>query len=269
MVLLTCRTCGVQHAFPDGAPRRCPVCEDERQFVGWEGQQWATLEELRSAHRPELREEEPGLLGIGMAPSFAIGQRALLVRSAGGNVLWDCIPLLDDATVAAVQAAGGAAAIAISHPHFYSSMVEWGRALGVPVLLHEDDRQWIMRRDPCLELWSGETLTLHDGITLVRCGGHFDGAAVLHWPQGAEGRGSLLVGDTIMVAQDRRHVSFMRSYPNLIPLGAPAVHQILAALAPYPYDRIWSGWWSKAVLADGSAAVSRSAERYLRAIGRG
>jgi hypothetical protein len=41
-----CRTCGVQY----GAPRKdCPICEDERQYVGWDGQQWTTLAELRGA----------------------------------------------------------------------------------------------------------------------------------------------------------------------------------------------------------------------------
>ena len=43
---------------------------------------------------------------------------------------------------------------------------------------------------------------------------------MLHWPAGANGKGALLTGDIIQVVQDRRYVSFMRSYPNLIPLGA-------------------------------------------------
>jgi hypothetical protein len=263
---MICCTCGVQHAADKAPPVRCFICDDERQYVGWDGQQWTTLEALRASHRTEVREEEPGLTGIGMTPSFAIGQRALLVQAAGGNILWDCIPLIDDESVAAVRALGGISVIAISHPHFYSSMVEWSRAFDAPVLLCAADREWIARPDPALELWDGDTLPLHDDITLIRCGGHFAGAAVLHWPAGAEGHGALLVGDTIMVAQDRRHVSFMRSYPNLIPLPASAVHRITGLLAPYRFDRMWSGWWSKYVAQDAERSLRVSAERYIRAI---
>ncbi|HSJ23206.1 MAG TPA: hypothetical protein VK929_00890 [Longimicrobiales bacterium] len=268
MDAVTCRTCGVQHATVAGRPpSHCAVCEDERQYVGWDGQEWLGLEELAATHRAEIREEEPKLLGIGMTPSFAIGQRALLIRTGGGNILWDCIPLLDEAIVAAVRAAGGIAAIAVSHPHFYSSMVEWARRFDAPVLIHEDDHRWVMRPDRCIEAWRGETLRLHDDIAIIRCGGHFPGAAVLHWPAGADGRGALLVSDTIMVARDRRHVSFMRSYPNLIPLDAHAVRRIVDAVAPFRFDRMWSGWWSSQISDDAEASLRVSAERYLRAIG--
>jgi hypothetical protein len=50
------------------------------------------------------------------------------VQSPGGNVLWDCISLIDGATIEAVRKLGGLAAIAISHPHYSSAMVEWSRA---------------------------------------------------------------------------------------------------------------------------------------------
>jgi hypothetical protein len=106
----------------DGPPEHCPICEDERQYVGWGGQTWTTLEALRADYHNVIKSVEPGLTGIGTYPTFAIGQRALLVQTAQGNILWDCISLIDDPTIAAVQALGGISAIAISHPHFYSSM---------------------------------------------------------------------------------------------------------------------------------------------------
>lgn len=242
------------------------ICEDERQYVGWDGQQWTTLEELRQAHRSEIREEEPDLLGIGSTPSFAIGQRALLIRTAGGNVLWDCTTLIDDDVIAAVRSWGGVAAIAISHPHFYDTMVDWSRAFDAPVLLPAADRRWVARPDACIDFWDGDELELHDGLRVIRCGGHFAGAAVLHWPAGAGNRGALLVGDTIMVAKDRRQLSFMRSYPNLIPLSLHDVERIARAVEPYSFDRIWSGWWSQGVTADAKAALHESVERYTRAI---
>jgi glyoxylase-like metal-dependent hydrolase (beta-lactamase superfamily II)/DNA-directed RNA polymerase subunit RPC12/RpoP len=258
-----CVTCGNQFAESAEPPPRCPICEDERQYVGRDGQQWTTLEELRSDHRAEIREEGPGLLGIGCEPSFAIGQRALLVQAPGGNVLWDCVSLLDDEIGVRVEELGGIAAIAISHPHYYSSMVEWARAFDAPVHLHAADREWVMRPDERIDFWDGETRELGDGLTLVRCGGHFDGGTVLHWA----GENALLSGDVLQVVQDRRWVSFMYSYPNLIPLPAQSIRRIVGALEPYEFDRIYGAWWDAVVRSDGKAAVRRSAERYLRAIG--
>ena len=261
-----CLTCGVQFAASDRPPEHCRVCEDERQYVGWKGQRWTTLAELRAGHHNELR-DDLGVLGIGTEPPFAIGQRALLVTSPGGNLLWDCITLLDDATAEAVRNAGGLRAIAISHPHYYSSMVEWGRAFDAPVLLHEADRQWIMRPDMRLELWSGETKSLWDGMTLIRGGGHFEGGTVLHWPEGAGGRGALLTGDILQVASDRRWVSFMYSFPNYIPLPASEIDRIAAAVEPFEFDRIYGAWWERNVASGAKDAVRRSAERYKRALG--
>jgi glyoxylase-like metal-dependent hydrolase (beta-lactamase superfamily II) len=258
-----CVTCGAQFAESAEPPPRCPVCEDERQYVGWEGQRWTTLDELRREHRAEIREEAPNLVGIGCEPSFAIGQRALLVRGPRGNVLWDCISLLDDEIGAYVEAAGGLDAIAISHPHYYSSMVEWSRAFDAPVLLHAADREWVMRPDDSVRLWDGETRELAPGLTLVRLGGHFAGGTVLHWAHG----NALLSGDIVQVVQDRRWVSFMYSYPNLIPLPASEIRRIVAALEPYEFDRIYGAWWDRVVAGDGKAVVKRSAERYLRAVG--
>jgi glyoxylase-like metal-dependent hydrolase (beta-lactamase superfamily II) len=261
-----CTTCGTQFAESATPPAHCPICMDERQYIGWQGQQWTTLAALRRDHHNRIKLEEPGLTGIGTEPGFAIGQRALLVQTPAGNVLWDCISLLDEATLAAVQALGGIAAIAISHPHYYSSLVEWSRAFAAPVYLHEADRQWVMRPDPAIRFWAGESQPLPGGLTLIRCGGHFAGGTVLHWPAGAAGQGALLTGDILQVVSDRRYVSFMYSYPNLIPLPAAKVRRIVAAVAPYPFDRIYGAWWDRVVVSEAKAAVERSATRYLAAL---
>jgi hypothetical protein len=212
--------------------------------------------------------EDLGLVGIGTQPSFAIGQRALLVRTPEGNLLWDCITLIDDATIHEVRELGGIRAIAISHPHYYSSMVEWSRAFDAPVFLHSADRQWVMRPDRSIEFWSDETKTLWDGMTLIRAGGHFEGGTVLHWPAGADGRGALLSGDILQVAQDRRWVSFMYSFPNYIPLPAAEIDRIVASVEPFDFDRIYGAWWDRNVASDARNAVRSSADRYKRALGR-
>jgi hypothetical protein len=260
-----CATCGVQFAPTEGPPERCPICEDERQYVGWSGQRWTTLDDLRKEHRNQVR-DDCGLTGIGTEPSFAIGQRALLVRAPQGNVLWDCITVIDDATIEAVRKLGGIRAIAISHPHYYSSMVEWSRAFDAPIYLQSADQRWVMHPDECIEFWSGETKSLWDRMTLIRGGGHFEGGTVLHYPAGSDGRGALLSGDIIQVAQDRRWVSFMYSFPNYIPLPAAQVDRIVAAVQPFEFDRIYGAWWDRNVESDAKNAVIRSAERYKRAL---
>jgi glyoxylase-like metal-dependent hydrolase (beta-lactamase superfamily II) len=259
-----CVTCAVQQARTTSAPERCPICEDERQYVRQGGQAWTTAEELRrDGHRIEIRELEPGLVGIGVTPSLGIGQRALLVRTPGGNILWDCVGYLDDAAIAAIRARGGISGIAFSHPHFYGAMVEWSQAFGgAPIYIPAADREWVQRDDPAIAAWSG-TRELSPGVTLVQCGGHFEGSAVLHWADGAEGRGALLVGDTITVVPDVRFVSFMRSYPNLIPLPADEIRRIVDRIRPYRFDRIYGGWWDRVTLSGGIGAIERSAERYL------
>jgi hypothetical protein len=263
MPAFVCATCGTQYPPADAPPAACPICQDERQYVGAGGQRWTTLDALRATHMNAWRLHEPGLLGIGTTPGFAIAQRALLIRRPDGNILWDCITLLDDATVELVRALGGIRAIAISHPHYYSAMVEWAHAFGAEIVLHAADRAHVMRPDPAIRFWSGPTHALAPGITLINAPGHFDGATMLHWADGADGRGALLSGDIIQVVPDTRHVSFMRSYPNLVPLPARTVRAIAAAVAPYPYERIYGAWWDRVMRRDAKARVARSVERYL------
>lgn len=262
-----CTTCGVGYAETEAPRDVCLICADERQYVNARGQAWTTLEELQEDHVNELREVEPGLIGLASRPQVAIGQRALIIEQPGGGVMWDCTPLITDAALATIRARGGIRAIAISHPHFYATMVDWSRALGdVPIWLHEDNRDYVMRPDPAIRFWSGETSELEPGITLIRTGGHFTGSTVLHWAAGAEGRGVLLTGDSIMVVPDTRWVSFMYSYPNLIPTNVRTVERIVKAVKPFAYDRIYSGWWDRVLAEDARAAVQRSADRYIAAI---
>lgn len=263
-----CTTCGAQYADSDNFPVDiCKICADDRQYLRPSGQQWTTLDELRQHHHNEIRAVEPNLTGIATVPAFAISQRPLLIQTPHGNVLWDCNSLIDDVTVAALNARGGVDAIAISHPHFYDSMVEWSRAFDdAPIYLHRDNEPWVMRPDQCIVYWETETHSLLPDVTLIRCGGHFPGSSVLHWATGAGGKGVLMTGDTIMVVADTRWVTFMYSYPNDIPLNRTAVERIVAAVEPLAYDRLYSSWWDKVIQTDAKNAVKRSAERYIRAI---
>src|SRR2546427_99742 len=174
-----CITCGTQYPPSNTPPARCQVCEDERQYVNWQGQEWTAMDRLGTDHRNVLRDEEPGLTGIRTEPEFAIGQRALLVQTAQGNI---------------------------------------------------------------------------------------PGSTVLPWAAGAGGRGVLLTGDTIYVVSDRRYASFMFSYPNLIPLPGSAIRGLVSAIEPFAFGRLYGGWFERVIRQDAKQAVTRSAQRYIRAI---
>jgi hypothetical protein len=257
-----CVTCGTQFPESDRPPAECPICLDPRQYVGHDGQRWTTMDELRRDHRNRVEELEPGLVGIGTEPTFAIGQRALLVD----GLLWDCVTLLDDATAAAVERAGGIRAIAISHPHYYSGMVDWAERFDAPILLHEADRAHVMRPSARIELWSGGRRPVADGLELVRLGGHFAGGSVCMWRDGSDGRGAMLSGDIVQVVADRSWVSFMYSYPNLIPLPAGEIRRIRGVVEGLAFDRLYGAWWPAVVDGDAHGKVLRSADRYLAAL---
>jgi hypothetical protein len=267
MSAFICSACGTQYAPSEAPPDTCPACTDERQFVPVSGQSWTTLERLRGAHSNKFRHLATGLMTIEATPAFAIGQRAILARTPSGNVLWECIALIDDATVDLLNGLGGVQAIAISHPHYYTTMVEWSRALGgVPIYVHAADREWVMRPDPAVRFWDGDTEPIAPSLTLVRLGGHFAGGTVLHWADWEQGRGVLLSGDILQVVPSG-HVSFMWSYPNLIPLSAVTVQRMAKILEPFAFDAVYGSFSGRNQIdAKGKQVVTASVARYIARI---
>lgn len=258
-----CTTCGTQFAPSDAPPEQCPICQDDRQYVGPEGQQWTTLCDMQAGgHRNRFLEYEARLTGIGTEPRFAIGQRALLVQTDAGNVLWDCISFLDDETIERVHTLGGVDAIAISHPHFFACMNEWSAAFGgVPIWLNADDRRWVQAPGPNIRYW-GEQHTLWPGLELIQCGGHFPGSSVLHWADGADGRGVLLVGDTLQVGADRKAVSVMHSYPNFIPVTPDQLDALVLSLQGLEFDRVYGMYWDSVIPSLAHQIVRASLDQY-------
>lgn len=255
----TCATCGFQRESTE-PPARCEVCDDERQF-GPRTPRWLSTDELRASYRNRVSREEDGVFAVATDPQLGIGQRAFLIVTQAGNVLWDCVNVVDEDTVADVSALGGIDSIALSHPHFYGAVRDWSRSFSdATAYVHSLDRRWLGPDTTAFELWAGRETKLTPDITLIHCGGHFPGSAVLHWSR-PDGRGVLFTGDTVQVCPDARSVSFMYSYPNYIPLGEVAVREILDRILLFRFDTIYGAFAT--IESDGEDAVRRSAARYL------
>ena len=181
--------------------------------------------------------------------------------------MWDCITLLDEETISKINKLGGVSAIAISHPHYYSTIIEWSKAFGnVPVYIHKSDSEWVVRKNNSIKFWEGESFQLKKNSTLIRCGGHFDGGAVMYWDESTDGKGVLFSGDVIQVVPDRSFVSFMYSYPNLIPLNEEEINHIVKAVEPFEFESIYGAFQHRHILSNAKQAIKKSAERYINSI---
>ncbi|MGG2014892.1 MBL fold metallo-hydrolase [Bacillus sp. S10(2024)] len=262
-----CITCGVQYPLYNEPPVNCVICNEERQYVNPMGQTWTTLESLQESktYKNEIVKEEENLYSITTKPKFAIGQNAYLVQTDSYNLLWDCITYIDEETVERINELGGIHGIALSHPHYYSTQVEWAERFDVLIYMHEDDKEWVTRPSERIVFWSGESLQLSENLTLYRLGGHFSGGSVLHWKNGDEGRGVLLTGDIIQVVADAKWVSFMYSYPNLIPLPAWKVKEMAENVKELKFNRLYNAFHG-IVKEKANEAVQKSAKRYIEAL---
>lgn len=262
-----CTTCGTQYPLSIEPPVDCVICNEERQYVNPNGQSWTALEDMLTSQKyaNEVLLEEPGLYSMTTKPGFGIGQTAYLVQNRNFHLLWDCITYLDDKTLAQIRDLGGLDAIALSHPHYYASQVAWAEAFDVPIFIHEDDAEWVVRPSNYIRYWSGETLQLSAGLTLHRLGGHFKGGTVALWENGHDGQGIFLTGDIIQVVGDRKWVSFMYSYPNLIPLPAEKVADIAERVSALKFGRLYNAF-HRIVAEHASESVQKSAERYIAAL---
>lgn len=256
-MIALCKTCGTSY---NTAPERCAICDDERQYVPLDGQQWVDFDAVTRSHTNKWQQLEPGLLSLKTVPKFAINQRAILLHTPHGNVLWDCIATLDPATLTLIKALGGLHAIAISHPHYYTTMQDWAAAFDAPVYLHASDREWVMRDSPALHFWEGESLEILSGVRLLRLGGHFAGGTVLHWNNDS---GVLLAGDILQVTPGADRVSFMWSYPNMLPLAASVVGEITDRLYAVQFDRLYGAFEGQNITENAHEIVMQSAQKYI------
>lgn len=256
--LVQCSVCGVEYDAAN-LPVLCPICADERQYLASDGRQhWTHPTEFDG--EIDLVELEPDLWGLTVRGAVGIGQQAKVAVTPSGVVMVDVPAAITSAAVAAVAALGPARAIIPTHPHMFGVQSLWARALEVPVYVSKVDSRWLGRRPESLHLWEEEIRPV-DTVTASQPGGHFPGSAVIHWP-GADGRGVLLCGDTIGVNADRTSASFMRSFPNRLPLSGPVAIRIAAHVAQrYDFERAYDNFYGK-IPRSARARITASAERH-------
>jgi hypothetical protein len=257
-----CTTCGTQ--FPENYTEElCSTCNEERQYIPETGQSWTTHQNLLNTHKTKIVPIRENLYELLIEPHFAIGQRCFLVVAQGGNILWDCIPLLDEATQKFIQSKGGLKAIAFSHPHYYSNMNDWAQTFNCPIYIHKNDEPYIADKGSRIKLWSGKQQLLWDNITIENIGGHFEGSSVLLIPAMSK-EGTMLCGDTMYLSPSKKHFAIMYSYPNRMPLPVNEIKRIEQRLQDLSFDTIYGFYSYQNVTENARQILNASIKRYLQ-----
>ena len=258
---IICTACGTQYLQSKNDLMLCPICTDDRQAVPENGQTWTSLNKLTDNYSVIIKKLHEQLYEIKMAPSFAIGQRALLVITPGGNILWDCIALLNEPTIEFIKSKGGLKAIAFSHPHYYSTMNDWAEIFNCPIYIHQNDEQWIFNKGSRINLWNDTEQELWDGIRLINIGGHFPGSSILH-VSFLSTSGTVLCGDTFYISPSKKHMAVMYSYPNRIPLPLYEVERIKKQMSSISFDTIYGFYDYQNIYTEAKLVMEKSFSKY-------
>jgi len=255
-----CQTCGTRYAGI--VPEICKICADDRQYIPATGQHWISYNELRKNRSIRFGNLLPDVYDLRITPAFGIAQKAHIICTPGGNLLWDCLPFVDEPTIAFIKSIGGLKAIAISHPHYYSLMAVWAQIFDCPIYLHEADKEWIMDETTNIKLWNGQKQFLWDDMELIHTAGHFPGSTVLHVPRVGD-NGSLFVGDSLYVAQSLKFISMMHSYPNAIPLPQKDILYINQQVSPLNFYSMYGAFEWQNIHTGAKRLFTQSIDRYL------
>lgn len=259
---LICTSCGTQFNTDFDKNANCPICSDDRQYVPEIGQSWTTLESLRQNHCVLFRKLNDRLYELSIIPTFAIGQRALLVLTPRGNILWDCISLLDEPIIELIKSKGGLKAIAFSHPHYYTIMNEWANTFRCPIYIHESDKRWIFNKGEHITLWGGTEKELWGGLKIFNIGGHFPGSSILHIPF-LSPKGTILCGDTFYISPNKKHMAPMYSYPNKIPLPVSEVNRIKMQMRSIEFDSMLGFYDFQNIYGNAKEILEASLNKYV------
>lgn len=267
MPMFICRSCGTQYAESLLTPSHCVICRADAHPDAADPPVWTTLDEIRGRYTNLIQRLEPNLFSVRPVPTFPTGQRALLLHTKHGNLLWGSVTVIDDATVRKIQTLGGLTAIAASQPRHFASIVEWSHAFGnVPVYVHATNRRWVMRPDAVVRYWEGGELHLPHHVTLVHVGGYVEGGTLLHWPAAASGGGALLTGDMVQVLPHRKGVGLLSNSRDLVPRSADGVRKLASAIEGLEFEALHDAWSDQGITQGARAIVLESASCYLRAV---
>ncbi|ORY29341.1 hypothetical protein BCR39DRAFT_532414 [Naematelia encephala] len=280
-----CTACGTQ--YPKSVTS-CVICEDPRQFVPASGQSWSSLAELGETRTQRLTEdqEDGRIKFIHTEPGFGINQTPILIETNGGSYIWDCAAYISPHLISYLSSLRmPLKAIAISHPHFFSTSLTWSRALRVPLYLCSADKEWFQRLSDITPQddvrWWTDEIDLGPAVKLIQCGGHFPGSSILHWDRLSESpppldnlptkptpvSGIILTADTIMVQPTQKRFTFIWSAPNMIPLDPHEVIRIYDKVKYLPFGQASSTWPGRFIRQDAKDVLRRSIEEHARACG--
>ena len=258
---LLCSTCGTQFNNAEHTAKDCPVCSNDRQYIPAKGQSWTKLDDLQNNYSNIIKEFSPNFYEIKTIPKFAIGQRAFLIITPKGNILWDCISLLNDSTIEFIKSKGGLKAIAISHPHYYSSMNDWAEVFDCPIYIHQSDEEFIFNKGKYVKLWNGEEQELWDQINIKHIGGHFPGSSILSVPFLSKG-GTILCGDTFYISPNKKHISVMYSYPNFVPVKLSEIQRINRIMKDVQFDELIGAFDNQQINSNAKEVLNVSFDKY-------
>lgn len=293
--LVICETCGAQSDVqnPKELQQRdeCFICLDPRQAVPESGQKWTKISNwLTNSSRLQCNlvpqdNFDPGLFRV-MAKDYTnmvgIGQTPWLILTEKGIVIWDCsayftVDLFNSIKQLSSLYQVPIVAIAISHPHFYTTSLTWAKALQTKLYISNLDKRWYQRDHDSkhINFFKSSQIEIIPGITMIRCGGHFDGSCVLHWDRkiakcpkglgtGKKETGVIFCSDTFAPASDRKQITFMWSYPNFIPLPPKDIVQIWKSVQQFEFDDILGAWPGKYIYGDARQKVLKSAKNFVR-----
>ena len=230
-----CANCGFwQRHF---APPDCPVCTDVRNDLPEDGWRFLPEAEVAASHAGGWRQVAENLWAFTTTPALGLAGTGWLIVRPEGNIAFEAAPYYSKAMLAQIEALGGIAILAASHPHGYGALFQLQRAFDPPVLaIHKDDLQYT--KGFRVTAPYDDTLELAPGYTLHHVGGHYAGQAALH---DAPGR-RLFCGDMFKIDQDEAgrstHVSSHKAFHKNIPLTHGELRQYRDAIAPLAFDAV-------------------------------
>ena len=232
-----CSNCGHWQRY-FAVPPNCPICSDVRNDLPDDGWDFVTPEQLAPRLQHHWREAIPGVWEFWSTPRFGLDSHGWLICHEDGNVAFEAAPLYDAAQLSKIEALGGIAILAASHPHGYGALHQLQDHFQPALLIQKDDLEWTKAMRVTLPY--DETIEIHPGLTLHHTGGHYDGHAVLH----DAGRRALFCGDALKIdfGADGRStgLSCHKAYHKQIPLSREEAKRYRAVFEKLDFTTVFT-----------------------------